>query len=63
MSRYNNSKNPFQDEDSDDFKFGNRNHSSAGNRINDTFGTRDEEDTLKRIQERIGQTENESLER
>jgi hypothetical protein len=53
------SKNPFDEEPDDfDFKFGNRNNS----KINDTFGTRDEEDNLKQIQERIGRSENESLE-
>lgn len=60
MNKYrSNNKNPFDEEPDDfDFKFGNRNDK----KINDTFGTRDEEEHLKQLQERIGRSENESLE-
>lgn len=51
-------RNPFDEPDDFDLRFGNRNQS----RISDRVGTQDEEEALSAIQQRIGHTENESLE-
>ena len=68
-----NNKNPFGDEDEDNYKFGNRptttNFNSNNNNNNNNFrkpawgnsNNNNDDDSLEQIQQKIGKTENDSL--